>query len=1406
MSTWRRLFRRRPYALTLAGGLFVLLAGDRAQLAPPPGVGIDPFEILDQQVRNNVLIVLDTSGSMKWPSDRDNFTLGGDDPASRMAQAKAAIRAVVQANQNRVNFGLVSYNILSTDKTINRNQDFENDGRADGPFIYVSADAAAAPFYTTYSNADDAGSGQNDSCTNIDGFFCRPSNTFADYDGTNSGDVWRSFMNRGGTNQGNAYNNAYPAGCTVGAGVLSPVNLSAPAAMRCRYYMQSRLIRNGVRYTWNRTSTNVTTRLTATAAITCPAPPPGLLGHAFPAPCFELQDGTNGPVATYYYSSAIYQQNGGNACGGGALIAGVAECNANNAPIVLANMEPELPVTPAGTLNGVPTAPGNGTFDYGDGHLDGDQTLPAFGLRADQSTPLAGTLDFIRTVTAPTPAFPAGPVVPGQKNFVILVTDGDDTCADTSNVDHSAVLAGEAAERLYMNFNPTNGTGDFRHWAETFVVGFASAVNPARVNVIAQAGSGRDINNGAATPAAALSGAPCRPGGACRDAFFASNTQQLIDILNAALEQASNTGFFSATPSVFSTVPEYADTVPQGTFPAPFSVLNPDNRYTANSTRSYRASFEAGTFKGTVAGFDAYGAMTTGTRPLPSPLPPSPSPFPPAPVYTKSWDAAARLLDANRISTDLDPATGSDHTFQDLVTTTMTPPLPPGGGVPNNHIQRRIFTTKQNGRRLSNISPNPSAAEDMNGATVCAGGPCRVNLWPPDQGGAGVGVVIFPFTDYASAGVLDNRLFRKADGTQMVLADLQAAPLRACLGGNLPAACTSGTPAVVLAAARKEAREMILAFTAGAEPRRDNSLFPVRNTSGQILYRRRQFLLSESTIGTPSLVTQPLNITPTVHTAEYLLYRDGPRDNTGSAGGSSDAMIRKGFGLRHPDRDGQEQPAGTARRNLLKPSMSMVLVPANDGLHAFRAGPCPSGIAQCLGETGSEELWTFVPHDLLPSLKDRMKTQTRTDHTFMISASLRTADVFLPGAGSLTFGGRTYNTTGRWRRLLLFGRGIGGKYYSALDITGIGALTNPVLGTQLPAVWWNRGNPDTVDGLPAGLPVGTAGEYTQYLDMGMSWSTPAVARVDPNRNNGREFVAYVGSGYSTIDPREGTRFYTLDPFTGDIIASDDVGEGLQAAFQNALVANPVIYAPERLVAGVNLPHPATPLNQSVFIGDIHGRLWRFDSNDPGTRQLFRNLGPDQPIGVAAALLNLGAAHVFVETGADARVPAPTGGFRMFGFRDSGPPYPAGVQVPPLPSPEIGLSFPSPPPGKGDYRGTLQPLTAFDPAQGLAPVVFFTGTRFNPVSAGRCVSSFDTIIFSLIANTGTAAYATTEYSDTKAIGLGGMPKPGPSGSKPFDQGTSNGGASPSPFPIESKPPGNKAVVRTTSMRPASTVCR
>src|SRR6185295_10490845 len=103
------------------------------------------------------------------------------------------------------------------------------------------------------------------------------------------------------------------------------------------------------------------------------------------------------------------------------------------------------------------------------------------------------------------------------------------------------------------------------------------------------------------------------------------------------------------------------------------------------------------------------------------------------------------------------------------------------------------------------------------------------------------------------------------------------------------------------------------------------------NASNLILYRRRPWLMSESTIGTPALVTPPIQTVPNYRTQEYLLYRDGPRDNTGQASAATpqDLFIRQGFGLRSPDSDAKELPrAGGLSRPGLKPVMSVVYVPA----------------------------------------------------------------------------------------------------------------------------------------------------------------------------------------------------------------------------------------------------------------------------------------------------------------------------------------------------------------------------------------------------------------------------------------------------------------------------------------------
>jgi len=83
-----RLSPARGLTLGLVISLAFLLVGDRGARAITVNPGIDPLAILDLQVKPNVLFIIDTSGSMKWPTDTDNFSLGDDDPGSRAYQAK----------------------------------------------------------------------------------------------------------------------------------------------------------------------------------------------------------------------------------------------------------------------------------------------------------------------------------------------------------------------------------------------------------------------------------------------------------------------------------------------------------------------------------------------------------------------------------------------------------------------------------------------------------------------------------------------------------------------------------------------------------------------------------------------------------------------------------------------------------------------------------------------------------------------------------------------------------------------------------------------------------------------------------------------------------------------------------------------------------------------------------------------------------------------------------------------------------------------------------------------------------------------------------------------------------------------------------------------------------------------
>jgi hypothetical protein len=225
----------------------------------------------------------------------------------------------------------------------------------------------------------------------------------------------------------------------------------------------------------------------------------------------------------------------------------------------------------------------------------------------------------------------------------------------------------------------------------------------------------------------------------------------------------------------------------------------------------------------------------------------------------------------------------------------------------------------------------------------------------------------------------------------------------------------------------------------------------------------------------------------------------------------------------------------------------------------------------------------------------------------------------------------------------------------------------------------------------------------------------------------------------------------------------------------------------------------------VYVGDLHGRLWKFLSGAPTKALLMADLGSDQAVGVPPALLALGSPAkplVYVSAGNDERAVGP---FKFFGFRDDGSDTAAtyaaaGTKATADPtvvaySPAVYL-FSRP---FGDsFRGTVQPATALTGDTPPKGRVFFAGTHFVPTGPGVCVADFDSILFALGAETGGAAYdlggpdsAFRTFENSRIMALQILRGPAPAGSAPGTAGADtlaiDQGLLPAGALIDSPPP-------------------
>jgi hypothetical protein len=218
------------------------------------------------------------------------------------------------------------------------------------------------------------------------------------------------------------------------------------------------------------------------------------------------------------------------------------------------------------------------------------------------------------------------------------------------------------------------------------------------------------------------------------------------------------------------------------------------------------------------------------------------------------------------------------------------------------------------------------------------------------------------------------------------------------------------------------------------------------------------------------------------------------------------------------------------------------------------------GMLHCFSLQTGEELWGFIPYNLLPKLKNMWAVDVASADRYFLR------DVYVDGSPAVA----DVQIGGNWKTVLVCGQGPGkgsiigggraGNYYFAL------AVTDP---TDPQPLW--EISDDT---------------------MGESWSIPVIGKID---KNGDTWVAFMGSGYDNYaDDVIGNRLYAVELETGNIFWKFDAGEvdtiadrGFTWNIQNTIPGSPSLVDSDK-----------NGMVNSVYVPDLDGRLWKVDVTIP----------------------------------------------------------------------------------------------------------------------------------------------------------------------------------------------------------------
>jgi type IV pilus assembly protein PilY1 len=251
-------------------------------------------------------------------------------------------------------------------------------------------------------------------------------------------------------------------------------------------------------------------------------------------------------------------------------------------------------------------------------------------------------------------------------------------------------------------------------------------------------------------------------------------------------------------------------------------------------------------------------------------------------------------------------------------------------------------------------------------------------------------------------------------------------------------------------------------------------------------------------------------------------------------------------------------------KNAMKNREEILYAGSNGGmLHAF------------LSASG-EELWGFIPPNLLEKLKDMESTGLHSSESiYGVDGSMSVKDVYIDGD---------------WKSVLVCGLGAGGAGYFALDVTNprdpkhLFSFLNDKLNNMV--YYWDE------NGEKQSFSYGSVASKYDFRKLGDATSTPHILNIKTSPIE-RKWVAVFGGGYS-VSSGSGSSVFVIDLENG--------GEILRRIDLNDKVGNGIINSvPQQLsIISHDSASVATYGGYLAYVNDLEGKTWKIDFRDSGT--------------------------------------------------------------------------------------------------------------------------------------------------------------------------------------------------------------